>query len=280
MTRRLLVCTDLDRTLLPNGLHPESDRARELFSRVTNRAEVVTSYVTGRHLQLVEEAILQYSLPYPDFAITDVGTRIYERTDGWRHLMEWEEEIAPDWVNIDHSELQSLFSDLQELTLQEPSKQNSFKLSYYVPLEVDCETVLTTMEQRLSNEAAHAVLLWSVDELARIGLIDVLPEHATKLHSIEFLRERTGFSIDEMIFAGDSGNDLPVLVSRLPAVLVANATDQVRESALKQARASGLEAMLHLAEGGLLNMNGNYAAGILEGLVHYYPDTSAWFGRT
>ena len=40
MSQRLLICTDLDRTLIPNGPQSESPSARESFSRLTQRAEV------------------------------------------------------------------------------------------------------------------------------------------------------------------------------------------------------------------------------------------------
>ncbi|MFZ4666042.1 MAG: haloacid dehalogenase, partial [Prochlorotrichaceae cyanobacterium] len=33
---------------------------------------------------------------------------------------------------------------------------------------------------------------------------------------------------------------------------------------------------LYLARGGFLGMNGNYSAGILEGIAHYHPDTQQW----
>jgi HAD superfamily hydrolase (TIGR01484 family) len=241
-----------------------------------NRPEVVLSYVTGRHLQLVEEAISEHSLPEPDFLITDVGTVIIERKGGWRNLVEWEREIAADWTHTDRSQLEELFADLAELTPQEPSRQNTFKLSYYTPLEVDTEGLLATMERRLSEQAARVALLWSADEVAGVGLLDLLPENATKLHAIEFVRKRLGFSIKETLFAGDSGNDLQVLTSHVPSVLVANAREDVRRLALEGALRAGFEERLYLARGGLLGMNGNYAAGILEGLVHYYPETVAW----
>jgi len=35
-------------------------------------------------------------------------------------------------------------------------------------------------------------------------------------------------------------------------------------------------ASLYLAHGGLLGMNGNYSAGILEGVVHFIPATRDW----
>ena len=54
--KRLLLCTDLDRTLIPNGDQPESDHAREYFKKLSEHSEVTLVYVTGRHQQLVEQA--------------------------------------------------------------------------------------------------------------------------------------------------------------------------------------------------------------------------------
>ena len=67
MDRRLLLCTDLDRTLLPNGPQPESPGARMRFARLAARPEVTLVYVTGRHRKLVEKVIGLYRLPLPDF---------------------------------------------------------------------------------------------------------------------------------------------------------------------------------------------------------------------
>lgn len=61
----------------------------------------------------------------------------------------------------------------------------------------------------------------------------MLPRNATKLHGIEFLQQRLGYGHSEVIFAGDSGNDLPVLVSPIPSVLVANASAELKQQELQ-----------------------------------------------
>jgi HAD superfamily hydrolase (TIGR01484 family) len=278
--RRLLLCTDLDRTLLPNGPQPESPLARERFGALVARPEVTLAYVTGRHRTLVEKAIGNYCLPPPDYVIGDVGTTIFEVSDDTWHVMsEWQAAIAPDWAGLDHAAISALFTDLPVLSLQEFAKQNTFKLSYYVPLYVDNAALLAQMQQRLEQHHVNASLIWSVDEPAGIGLLDVLPARATKLHAIEFLMENTGFELAETVFAGDSGNDLPVLASAIPAVLVANAAEDVREAAVVAAAGNGTTRALYLARGGLLDMNGYYSAGVLEGVVHYLPWTLEWIGR-
>ena len=82
-----------------------------------------------------------------------------------------------------------------------------------------------------------------------------------------------------MLFAGDSGNDLPVLASEIPSVLVKNARPEVKRQAQEQAEATGQDGHLYLAHGGILGMNGNYAAGILEGVAHFHPEYAGWLSE-
>ena len=121
-----------------------------------------------------------------------------------------------------------------------------------------------------------ASLIYSVDEATSTGLLDVLPAHATKLHAVEFLMQQQGFDYTNTVFAGDSGNDLPVIASAVPSVLVANADSVVVEQATAQALQQGTMRAFYLAQGSFLGMNGNYSAGILEGVAHYHPDTQPW----
>jgi len=272
MNPRLLLCTDLDRTLLPNGEQPESASARARFTALARLPMTTLAYVTGRDRTLVKDAIYNYRLPQPDYAITDVGTRIYRiGQSGWQPWPQWEEEINRDWGNMNWQQLRDLFRDLPELRLQETRKQNTHKLSFYVSLDADREALLAVMQSRLAEQGVRASLTWSIDEPAAIGLLDVLPACATKLHAIEFLATQTGFGLTEILFAGDSGNDLPVLSSAIPSVLVANAGAEVREAAQAQAITAGHADALYIANGGFLGMNGNYSAGIVEGLAHFYP---------
>lgn len=277
MNNDILLCADLDRTILPNGPEPESPEARPFLRKLAARPEVTLAYVTGRHRALLMEAIEEYDLPVPRYAIGDVGTTIYEiEEDDWRLLDSWSEEIAADWKGRTHDDLQALFADLESLRLQESEKQNVFKLSYYASADLETKNLLDTMHRRLSERGIDASLIWSVDQVKDVGLLDVLPKCATKKHAVEFLMKRKGFSVDNTVFAGDSGNDLPALTGGLQAVLVRNALDSVREEAIARARDSGNSERLYLARGGLLGMNGNYTAGVLEGLVHFLPHTIDW----
>jgi len=172
--------------------------------------------------------------------------------------------------------LRPLFTDLESLHLQEESKQSRYKLSYYVPLQTDIRALQREMSRRLNLASMAANLIYSVDEATSTGLLDVLPALATKLHAVEFLMQHQGLDYTDTVFAGDSGNDFPVLASAVPSVLVANADCEVVEQAQTQARQQGTMAAFYLAQGGFLGMNGNYSAGILEGVAYYHPDTRLW----
>lgn len=278
--QKLLLCTDLDRTLLPNGSQPESPQARPLFAQIANREEVRLAYVTGRHKALVQEAIRSFDLPQPDWVIADVGSTIYEISGNqWMESQAWGEEIAQDWKGRVSQEIAPLLADLQELTLQEPSKQSSHKLSFYCPLTSTISVLLKELKGRLDAQQINASLIHSIDEESAVGLLDVLPARATKYHAIEFIMKQHGFTPDHTVFAGDSGNDLPVLVSRIPAILVANAHDEIIQQSQSLAQQMGTRGALYLAHGQFMGMNGHYAAGILEGLAHYHPGSVSWMAQ-
>jgi HAD superfamily hydrolase (TIGR01484 family) len=266
--------------LIPNGVQPESSGSMELFRDLVGRSNVTLAYVTGRHRELVEDAIEGYQLPQPDYVVADVGTTIYKvSSDDWVVWDQWVREISPAWVGMSVDDIHALLQDISELKLQEQQKQNSFKLSYYVPLALELEALKQEISARLLARGVKAALVWSIDSAAAVGLLDILPVKATKLHAIEFLMHELGFSLQNTIFAGDSGNDISVLASPVKSILVANATEIVRQEAIKEAEASGHADAIYLAKGEFNGMNGNYSAGIVEGVVHYLPHIESMLGR-
>jgi hydroxymethylpyrimidine pyrophosphatase-like HAD family hydrolase len=229
---------------------------------------------------LIEQAVADYSLPVPDYAIANVGTTIYRvgHEHLWQRQTSWDDEIAADWGNHSHSDIKSMLSDVPSLRLQESNKQDRHKLSYYVPLHSDREMLSSVIAERLATHQVTARLIWSDDEPAGIGLLDVTPHRSSKYHAIKALMRVLDMHETQIVFAGDSGNDLEVMVSDIPSVLVANSQPQIREQSTRQSAESGHSDQLYLAKGGFMGMNGNYAAGILEGIAYYHPDTIEWMG--
>jgi sucrose-6F-phosphate phosphohydrolase len=271
----LLICTDLDRTLIPNGPQSESRGARSCFAQFSSHPEITLAYVSGRDRKLIQSAIVNYELPQPDFVIADVGTSLYHVGAGgeWAHERAWEDQISESWADKSHADLKAALQDISMLHLQEHSKQNRHKLSYYVPIQSDRESLSKVIKARFADLGVHSNLIWSLDEPRGVGLLDILPAEASKLHAIELLIEQQGFSPENTVFCGDSGNDMEVLASRIPAVLVANANAEVRDTALQLSERAGHLDKLYIAKGGFFRMNGNYSAGMLEGIAHYHPHT-------
>jgi len=270
---KLLLCTDMDRTIIPNGFEPEHPDARKRFKQFCSNAGVTLVYVTGRHIALVKHAIHNYALPEPSYIISDVGTKVYQMINNqWSEMPEWITEIDKDWKGYNALDIRQFFSPITELILQESSKQNTHKLSYYLPLYLDNDDVIRRMKSLLANIEIDVSIVWSLDEPKNTGLIDILPRHATKLHAIEFLQKKLDYSLEEVIFAGDSGNDLPVLSSQINSVLVDNASNDIKFEAQQLAAVSGNADSLYIANSSQLEMNGNYSAGVLEGVWHYAPE--------
>ena len=272
--QNILICSDLDRTIIPNGYQKESAHARPVFRQIAEHANIHLTYVTGRDKQLIIDAIEEFYLPLPDYAIGDVGTTIYRIINGnWQLSDEWIDEIGQDWKGLNWDGLAGYFEDMQDVRLQEFEKQSPHKLSFYTDQDVDQAHLKEKIRLVLMQKGLRANIIWSVDEISATGLLDIIPARANKFHAIQFLMKQAQFSEDNTVFAGDSGNDLDVLTSGLKAILVKNASDGVRKEALKALSAKHMLHRLYFPEGNFYGMNGNYAAGVLEGLVHFFPET-------
>jgi HAD superfamily hydrolase (TIGR01484 family) len=277
MNSVIYLCSDLDRTILPNGFHEESPRSRLVLYKFAVRPEIKLVYVTGRNKALILNAIQEFSIPLPDYAIGDVGTTLYRIRNGrWKIMENWMQHIGKDWEGLTGQDLARLLKDFDELQLQEPEKQNRYKLSYYVNLTANGRRLIDKIRRHLQSKGIAADVIWSVDEINNLGLIDILPEHASKPHAIRFLLHTQGIPECRAIFAGDSGNDLDALTSGLQAVLVKNASQDIRKKALEILSGKQMTDCLYLACGDFLGMNGNYSAGVFEGLAHFFPQTEHW----
>ena len=278
--QKILICSDLDRTIIPNGYQQESARARPLFRQLAEHSSIYLAYVSGRGKELILDAIDEFYLPLPDYAIGDVGTTLYRVIDGdWKLSDDWSHEIGQDWKEFSWEKLAAFFEEVEGIQLQEPQKQNQYKLSFYADQNVDHQQLIKKIRVILTQQGVLASIIWSVDAISASGLLDIIPARANKLHAIQFLMRLEQFSADRTVFAGDSGNDLDALTSGLQAILVRNAMDEVRNEAIKMLSEKRMTNRLYLAKGNFCGMNGNYTAGVIEGLVHYIPETGVLIAK-
>ncbi len=269
-SRQLYLATDLDRTLFPNGEQEADDSLAELKEAV-HRHQLGVIYVTGRNREQIREGINRYDPPLPEYAIAEVGTRIHQvdpaslAFDELKSYTTHLQQVSPGW---ERNRIEShLLKEEPRLELQSPENQNPFKISFHCRPD-DLESLRMEIPKHLRALSDDFQEIFSIDETTDQGLVDILPGKANKLHALDYLRQHLALTTDQVIYAGDSGNDLEPLASHYRSILVANATDAVRQSALALSDKNGTRDSLFLAHPDQ-ELNGYYASGILQGLRHY-----------
>jgi sucrose-6F-phosphate phosphohydrolase len=262
-----ILATDLDRTLLPNG-HWEGDpEAIPLFNELTEKHDVLVVYVTGRNLDLTRRAIEEYGVRPPDVLCGDVGTTIRRFEAGkWKTDEGWSahvHETSPRW---DAAAIRDAVASVSGMREQEPEHQNPFKQSYYVD-HARKDEVLKQVDDRVKGKFDE-VIVYSFDSQDGKGLIDFLPASATKQTALEYVAEAHGCSKQEVVFCGDSGNDIFPLTAGFQGVLVRNADDQLVTN-VKRAMAENPSLKVYFAKGDFKGLSGYYTSGVIEGAYHY-----------
>ncbi len=262
-----ILATDLDRTLLPNGSWPADPGAIELFNELTQKHDVLVVYVTGRNLQLSENAIKEYGIRYPDVLIGDVGTSIRKYEQGqWHHDRGWDTYVKKTSPRWDAEVVRKAVSGIDGLTEQEREHCGPFKQSYYVDHN-NKEAILQQVDQRIKGKYDE-VIIYSYDSQTGNGLLDLLPQSATKQTALEYIADEFGASKTDVVFCGDSGNDVFPLTAGFSGVLVRNADEQLVTN-VKQAQETNPELRIYFARGGFKDLNGYYTSGVIEGAYHY-----------
>jgi sucrose-6F-phosphate phosphohydrolase len=258
-----ILATDLDGTFIPLPGNGNNLAALETFRQARATTDFSLVFATGRHLESVLEAMRQFDLPRPDWIVCDVGTSIHRRQDDSFALFKpFEAHLAETTHGIDRSAVESLLADLDGLALQSPERQQRFKISYE-STDADAEPLADAINQRLQNAGFPYACLSSLDPFHGTGLLDVLPAGASKAAALLWLSTHADFSPDEVVFSGDSGNDLAALVSGFRAILVANAAPELAERARRELAARGLADRLFLA-------TLPATSGVLQGCRHFH----------
>ena len=262
-----ILATDLDRTLLPNGKWECDSEAIELFNSLTEKHDVLVVYVTGRNLSLTENAIHEYGLRYPDILCGDVGTTVRKYEHGeWKLDIGWIEHVRRTSPRWDAGEIRDAVAGIDGIREQESEHLNQFKQSYYVRHEMK-DRVLRDVDERVKGKFDE-VIIYSFDSQDGKGLLDFLPASATKLTALEYMAEEFGVAKQDVVFCGDSGNDIFPLTAGFCGVLVKNADDQLVEN-VHQAMRMKPDLKVYFAKGNFRGLNGNYASGVIEGACHY-----------
>ncbi|MDD3517270.1 MAG: HAD-IIB family hydrolase [Chromatiales bacterium] len=233
------IVTDIDNTLL-------GDRAglRLLLQQLKERGRgVAFGIATGRRIDSAIEVLREWGVPMPDVLISSVGSEIH-----------YGPEITEDggWArHIDHrwnpSRLSELLLALPGVELQPAIDQRRFKLSFFVDPEQ--APTLEEIERLLRQNDLSANLIASHDRY-----LDLLPVRASKGFAVRYFADKWGIPIEQVLVAGDSGNDEDMLRGSTLGVVVGNHHAELER--LRGFRRVHFAAATH-------------AGGIAEALEHY-----------
>lgn len=259
-----VLATDLDGTLIPLPGDPQNRSDLATLSREIQSRGVTLIYITGRSYALASQGIREFQLPQPDWLICDVGTSIYQRETPGRFVAIEAYQRHQDRItaSLPINALQEKLESIEGLRLQEAEKQGKFKLSYYADASL-LDPLVGRVRQELVRMAAPYSLVHSVDPFNGDGLIDLLPATVSKAHALQWWVELRGLRRGEIVFAGDSGNDLAAFTAGYRAIVVGNADRSIANQASQAHQQSAWNNRLYLAR--------NHAtSGVLEGC--------RWFG--
>jgi sucrose-phosphate synthase len=235
---RLLI-TDVDNTLTGD------DRAlRDLLRVVRDGApRMGFGIATGRSFGKALEILEAHDIPRPDVLITGVGTEVH-----------YGEELIPDrsWQRqIDFAwepdRVREVLGGFEGVFPQEPEEQSRWKVSYQLDPEeapdlAALKTALREAGLRVKTTLSHGIYL------------DVIPARAGSGLCIRHIALKWDFPLEQILVAGDSGNDEGMLSGGTLGVVVGNYSAELEP--LRE------HPRVYFAEG-------EHALGILEGMEHY-----------
>lgn len=237
-----LFSSDLDGTLLGN---PEATRRFKFtWEGLDQDARPLLAYNSGRLVDDLRRFVDDGTLPAAEFYIGGVGTQIYDVRAG-ALLTEFHAHLTLGW---DLALVRELVRRTPGVRPQPDEFQHEFKSSWF--LDRAPRGVIRELRAQLAAAGLEVNVVYSSSRD-----LDILPRHATKGGALAWLAARHGIAHEEILVAGDTGNDASMF--RLPGVrgvIVENAQPELFEATVD----IPLYTSRHIL-----------AEGVLDGLCHF-----------
>lgn len=246
---RTVLASDIDNTLTGDSEALQSLVAT--IDRLREQNELLLVLTTGRTLEEVLNGFEQENIPYADAIISQVGTEIYlpPFADAQEPLAAWNDVLRK---RFSRERAEAFVSDIEGAEPQGEHYNTPLKVSYLLENAPDPEKAVSRIRQRIAEAGANEYqVVWSSGKH-----LDILPAAAGKGRAIRFLLDFLGIQTQQIVTAGDSGNDYSMLDEFKRGIIVANAQPE-----LKSLRVTS-QADFYFAEK-------PFAAGVKEGLHHF-----------
>lgn len=238
---RLFSC-DLDGTLLGN---PESaQRFKLTWEALPAAARPQLVYNSGRTVKDTRALVNARKLPEPDFVIGGVGTELFDPKQR-SELADFGAQFGEGW---DLAKVEEIVGSMPGIERQPPEFLHPYKSSWFWH-RVDRDKI-AALRQKLEAAGLKAAVVYS-----SLRDLDVLPSRATKGNALFWLCERLGIPLEQVLVAGDTGNDSSMfLLPGVKGIVVENAQPELFEAVVKLPAFVTHQIM---------------ADGVLEGLKHF-----------
>ena len=261
-----IVAMDLDGTLFPERSAPDDGALSRLIDAIKCH-ELIDVWASGRRRTSACRKAAELNIPLPEFFIAELGPTLLRKSARGELIEEpaWPRHFQDSLQDWNRDRVKSALRHTPLLEFQEKRPSSPFKLGYRFEPEMRSEAVRAATE--LAREASKdALVVTTIDIERNIGFVDIVPFCADKRAALEWLRQELGIPPRRVAYAGNGGNDIPALTAGWLGIVVKNASPEVKGKVTSLAREKDLEDRIHHASG-IEDLNGNFASGIIEGLI-------------
>lgn len=237
-----LFSSDIDGTLI--GKPDATSTFRKTWNSLSPEQRPILCLNSGRLLNQTLEVMETSDLPVPEYLICGVGSLIYDVRNK-SVLKKFSDTLTVGW---DEEIVERVMSGIDSIVKQPKEYQHRFKSSWHFynaePEEID------KIRELLKSEGLDVNVVYSSSRD-----LDVLPKYANKGNSLNWLVKMLGIKTDQVLVAGDTGNDISMFsLKGIKGVVVENAQPELLQATIHQQTYVARKP---------------FADGVLEGLQHY-----------
>ena len=238
-----LLSFDIDNTLIDFKTHKTN--FNKVWKKHKPNKSPLLAYNTGRLIDDVLMLIENDTLPKPDFIIGGVGTLIYDFKNR-SMVKEFNDVLDEGW---DIQSVEQIIQKIDHPISEQPNKyQHAYKRSYF--LHDANESLLSKIEKEFADADMYINVVYSGEQY-----LDILPKWANKGNALQWLLKKLNIDSNEILVAGDSGNDSAMFnMKNVKGIVVANAHEELYKFTKHR--------QIYHSE----SLHGD---GVIEGLVYY-----------